>query len=497
MKSIIAVISICAAVIAVLIGTLLLPNGWRQNSPLYPIIRLDSVECPMDYTELTIVFPRPSFPDNKSTTCWKPEIHYKTERDSKLFINEVHITNGASLSITPDTKSISMKFQSGKVTENWKLVFTTLPMIEIRADVIEWHKNYMGMMRIYTPGVKKTPEFIAVKQKIRSTSNRDPKRPMGITLFRRSIALLGMRDDDNWILDALWTDPSFIRNRLMFDIYKSIPKKYQGIGDSVPDGRMVELLLNNRYCGLFFLMERMDRKLTRLEKHGLIYKSTDRSICDFRSSGKIRPDMPPEAGFFIKYPKLHTEADFKPLQDLISFVARTDQKEFDNKIGKYFNMDNLIDHTLFVWAGAARDNLSHNYYLAKNPKGLFNILPWDNEVSFGCSDRHKRLPPKLRLENKANRLQLLLLNSPHYKKKIKSRWMELRNSTFSTDSILSRIDIYYQKLMESGAAQRDRDRWSWKQTYPPIEDEFEFLKNFVIKRMEFLDNQFLGIKVDP
>ncbi len=490
MKGILAVILICAAVIAVLIGTLLLPNGWRQDSPLYPIIKLGSVECPMDYTDRIAVFPRPDLPFQKNITYWKPEIHYQTERDSKLFINGRYITNGTRISISPDIKSISMKFQSGKVTENWTLFFTTLPVIEIRADVIEWHKNFMGMMRIFTPGIQKTPEFIAVKQKMRGTSDRDPKRPMTISLFRRSDALLGMRDDDKWVLDALWADPSYIRNRLMFDLFRSMQGNNKSIENYAPDGRMVEFFLNHRYVGIFFLMEKIDRKLAGLEQNGLIYKSTDRYMCDFRSSGIVRPDMPPEAGFVIKYPKLHTEVDFEPLQDLVRFVARADQKEFDNKISVYFDMDNLIDHTLLLWAGAARDNLTHNYSLVKNPNGPFHILPWDNEVSFGCNNNKKRLPPKHHLEKKANRLQLLLLNSPRYRPLIVKRWKELRKGLFSTDSILKRIDKYYQQLIVSGAAKRDRKRW--KPEYVPIEDEFKFLRSFIIKRMEFLDNQFLS-----
>lgn len=343
-------------------------------------------------------------------------------------------------------------------------------------------------MRIYTPNIKKTPEFIAVKQKMRGTSNRDPKRPMTISLFRRSDPLLGMRNDNKWVLDATWSDPSYIRNRLMFDLFRTMQQNNHNMKHSAPQGRMVEVFLNLRYHGIFFLMEKVDRKLAGLETTGLIYKSTDRTKCDFRSSGELRPKMPSEDGYLIKYPKPYTDSDFEPLRKLIRFVARTDQDKFDKKIDHYFDMNNLIDHTLLVWAGAARDNLNHNYYLIKKPKGLFYILPWDNEVSFGCNNEKKRLPIIHRLEKKANRLQLLLLNSPLYKPMIQKRWKELRSDIFSVKSLLKRIDDYYRQLTDSGAAKRDRERW--KPDYPSIDDEFKFMRRYVTERMKFLDNQF-------
>lgn len=489
MKGPVTALVLCALLIAVLVSTVYIPGGWRQNAPLRPELRLDDIDCPMDYTDHISVLPKPVWNHPPNGKTWNPKIHYKTSRNASLLIDGRIVKNGQRITIAPDTRVLKMDIQSGSFTENWRLYFTTLPVIQIHADIIEPHKNHMGMMRLLEPGQNESPEYIAIKQKIRGHSAlRDPKRPIGITLFKRSMSFLGMRDDDDWILDALWTDPSFIRNRLVFDLYRAIPKNYETIGTRVPDGRMVEVFQNHRYFGLFFLMEKVDRKLLRLEPDGYIYKPGNRALCDFRSSGKKRPDQRPEAGFSIRHPKPSNDSDFEDLRKLVRFISRGDQTDFDAGIMDLVNIDNLIDHTLLVWAGASRDNLSHNYYLTKNRKGLFYILPWDNEVSFGCSNEEKRLAPDFNLIAKANRMQLMLLNSEKFRSRLKNRWKDLRQDVFSVESIHHMVDVHFQNLIESGAARRDRDRWN--QNYPPIDEEFKFLKSFIAERMAFLDHFF-------
>jgi len=481
-------------VILLLTGTLILPDGWRQNAPLLPSFKIDNIDCPVDFTDHLCVIPRQVESLRKNTENWAPIIQYKAKRNAKLYVNGQYVKNSDQLIVRPGIKSLPVELRSGNYEERWTLYFTTLPVIDIIADVIEPHVNHMGMMRLIVPGFKSSPEYLAIKQKIRGRSAlRDPKRPLRISLFRQSRPLLGMRNDDDWILDALWTDPSYIRNRLVFDLFRSMQGQNKTIGNASPDGRLVELFLNNRYYGLFVLMEMFDRKLLNLEHNGVIYKAINSSFCDFNSSGPTRPEMQPETGFFIKHPKPYTDADFDPLRNLIGFIANSNQDAFDKKIGGLMDINNLIDHTLLIWAAGSRDNLTHNFYMAKNPSTPIFMLPWDNEISFGCNNEEKRLDPKHRLSDKANRLQQLLLKSPRFRTKISKRWKELRKGLFSSESLVNRIIFYKRQLIDSGAADRDRQRWE-RENIGSIDNEFDFMKQFIEERMIFLDNMFLNKK---
>lgn len=82
--------------------------------------------------------------------------------------------------------------------------------------------------------------------------------------------LLGLRDDGDWILDAMYIDHARMRNRLSTDLWidmNKVPylsKEPRAINGT--RGYFVEVFLNNSYLGLYCLTERIDRKQLQLSK---------------------------------------------------------------------------------------------------------------------------------------------------------------------------------------------------------------------------------------
>ena len=87
----------------------------------------------------------------------------------------------------------------------------------------------------------------------------------------RDVSLLGMRDDDDWNLQAMFNEPLRIRNRSCFEIWDNIytlPYKEEE-PDAVAGIKMKysDLFLNNEYLGIFAVGERIDRKQLKLKKY--------------------------------------------------------------------------------------------------------------------------------------------------------------------------------------------------------------------------------------
>ncbi|NQU55352.1 MAG: CotH kinase family protein, partial [Bacteroidetes bacterium] len=71
--------------------------------------------------------------------------------------------------------------------------------------------------------------------------------------------LLGMPEEEDWILYAPYTDKSLIRNVLTFTLASQISDVY------VPRCKFVELFLNKKYEGVYVLMENIKRDSMRVD----------------------------------------------------------------------------------------------------------------------------------------------------------------------------------------------------------------------------------------
>lgn len=84
------------------------------------------------------------------------------------------------------------------------------------------------------------------------------KKPYSMTLAREA-DLLGMGRAENWILLANASDPSHLRNKLVYDLAARTGMAY------APESRWVDLYLNGEYAGLYLLSERNEIHPERLD----------------------------------------------------------------------------------------------------------------------------------------------------------------------------------------------------------------------------------------
>lgn len=447
---------------------------------------------------------------------------------SDLSIDGTQIAYSYTFKQVEGNKLYSIHARKGNKEINTKITFTFLPLLVLQGSF--GYDYAQGSMSLYSPEATE-PTISLIKAKWRGgTTNTADKhkrnykiKPLNFKGKGQDISLLGMREDNNWILDAGQIDLFRLRNRIATEIWNDFatkpyyvskePKAKSGV-----TGKVVEVILNNEYRGIYSLTEAMDRKELKLKKyddknqefHGQLWKVSSWDKATFWDIDKDY-DNTQETwhAFETKYPDIDdvNPTDYSPLYEAIDFVVNSNDEAFKKEVGDYFDIPVLIDYQLFLETLKPVDNNGKNMYwgiydVAKSKK--LTLAIWDLDASVG-QDWHCSTPlhPDYVLPNTDLGVKddfnlyhrLSSLNVDNYNEKVTSRYQELRKTYFSEDNLISRYQGYYDMLVKSGAASREECKWSKDSDiggYPlNFKSEIEYIKNWIINRLNYLDsNQF-------
>ena len=447
---------------------------------------------------------------------------------SDLSIDGTQIAYSYTFKQVEGNKLYSIHARKGNKEINTKITFTFLPLLVLQGSF--GYDYAQGNMSLYSSdATEPTISLIKAKWRGGSTNTADKhKRNYKIKSINfkgksQDISLLGMREDNNWILDAGQIDLFRLRNRIATEIWNDFatkpyyaskePKAKSGVA-----GKVVEVILNNEYRGIYSLTEAMDRKELKLKKyddknqefHGQLWKVSSWDKATFWDIDKDY-DNTQETwhAFETKYPDIDdvNPTDYSPLYEAIDFVANSNDEAFKKEVGDYFDIPVLIDYQLFQETLKPVDNNGKNMYwgiydVAKSKK--LTLAIWDLDASVG-QDWHCSTPlhPDYVLPNTDLGVKdgfnlyhrLSSLNVDNYNEKVASRYQELRKTYFSEENLISRYQGYYDMLVKSGAASREECKWSKDSDiggYPlNFKSEIEYIKNWIINRLNYLDtNQF-------
>ena len=447
---------------------------------------------------------------------------------SDLSIDGTQIAYSYTFKQVEGNKLYSIHARKDNKEINTKITFTFLPLLVLQGSF--GYDYAQGSMSLYSPNATE-PTISLIKAKWRggSTNTADKhKRNYKIKSINfkgksQDISLLGMREDNNWIMDAGQIDLFRLRNRIATEIWNDFatkpyyaskePKAKSGV-----TGKVVEVILNNEYRGIYSLTEAMDRKELKLKKyddknqefHGQLWKVSSWDKATFWDIDKDY-DNTQETwhAFETKYPDIEdvNPTDYSPLYEAIDFVANSNDEAFKKEVGDYFDIPVLIDYQLFQETLKPVDNNGKNmfwgiYDVAKSKK--LTLAIWDLDASVGqfwqCSTplHPNRVFPNTDLGVKDGfnlYHRLSSLNVDNYNEKVASRYHELRKTYFSEENLISRYQGYYDMLVKSGAASREECKWSKDSDiggYPlNFKSEIEYIKNWIINRLNYLDsNQF-------
>lgn len=475
-----------------------------------------------------------SIPENAFGTDYKAKIALDaTTGWSNLSIEGTDIADSYSFKQVEGNKIYKFHAKKDDKEINGQLTFTFLPLL-----VMEGTFGYdyaQGNISLLSPDVAEpTNSFVKIKWRGGSTNTADKhKRNYKIKILnengkKQEISLLGMREDNNWILDAGQVDLFRLRNRIATEIWNDFstkpyyaskePKAKSGVV-----GKVVEVILNNEYRGIYSLTEAMDRKELKLKKyddknqefHGQLWKV---SSWDKSTFWEIEKDYDNTQetwhAFETKYPDIEdvNPTDYNPLYEAIDFVANSNDETFKKEVANYFDIPVIIDYQLFLETLKPIDNCGKNMYwgiydVAKDKK--LTLAIWDLDASVG-QDWHCSTPlhpdyvspdTELGIKEAFNLYtRLSTLNVDNYNQKVADRYHELRKTYFSEENIISKYQSYYDMLEKSGAASREESKWSKDSDiggYPlNFKNEIEYIKNWIINRLKYLDATQFTLSTD-
>ena len=443
---------------------------------------------------------------------------------SDLSIDGTQIAYSYTFKQVEGNKLYSIHARKGNKEINTKITFTFLPLLVLQGSF--GYDYAQGSMSLYSSdATEPTISLIKAKWRGGSTNTADKhKRNYKIKTLnengkKQEISLLGMREDNNWILDAGQVDLFRLRNRIATEIWNQFaskpyyaneePKAKSGVA-----GKVVEVILNNEYRGIYSLTETMDRKELKLGKyddksqvfHGQLWKVSSWDKSTFWDIEKDY-DNSQETwhAFETKYPDIEdvNPTDYSPLYEAIDFVANSNDDTFKKEVRDYFDIPVLIDYQIFLEVLKPIDNCGKNMYwgiydVAQNKK--LTLAIWDLDASVG-QDWHCSTPlhpdyvspnTELGIKEAFNLYtRLSTLNVDNYNQKVADRYHELRKTYFSEENLISKYQNYYDMLVKSGAASREENKWSEDSdigNYPlNFKNEIDYIKNWITHRLNYLD----------
>ncbi len=402
-----------------------------------------------------------------------------------------------------------------------KLVCTGLPMLKIdlysRADGgitastnIERSPDAKMFFSYYDPcdPVTNTVSSDDCAGKIHTrggTSAKYDKHSFKFSLYsditcvdQKNVALCGLRDDDDWVLNAMYQEETKVRDMLAYDLWEDIGADHYEDGTVLGTRmRYVEVILGGKYWGLYGLCEPEDAKQFGLSqgKEGSVYKVSSwvvPSVKELRDA--ILHEQAQVAEVEVKYPEV-TDASardaWKPFLDYVEVTYESSDFYFQNQVGNLMDEDNLADMWIFLNVIAGRDNRWKNLYLTcRADDGKLVMAPWDCDISFGLNwgesgDLHLYHEPYSFYEVQTMPIfdRYLELNVNEFRTTLANRWQQLREDWLSAEEIISRAQKFRTQLEDSGALDRNRKKW------PKSGDaaDISYIEEFVNFRIPYLD----------
>lgn len=425
-------------------------------------------------------------------------------------------------------KKYTLKAADGNNETTSYITFTYLPIIELQGTF--GYDYSQGTLTLYT-SEKTEPITTNIKAKWRGGSTNSEgkhKRNYKIkTLDEKGNSIdysfLGMRKDNNWILDAGQVDMFRMRNRIATELWNDFATKpyyasFEPKAQTGVNGKVVEVILNNEYRGIYSLTEAMDRKELKLKKydeinkkiHGQLWKTSGYGYATFW-------DQPDEYDnnsetwnvFETKYPDIEDvcPTDYSLLWEAINFVATSDNTTFQTNVSEYFDIPVLIDYYIFLNVINGIDNIGKNMYWAvydkQNDKKMTPSI-WDLDATVGQNYTDNPLHPDMVAPNSQLNLsalnlynRLIQLNVDNFKEKIYNRYKELRQSYLTEEALLQRYHHYLELIQNSGAASREEIRWSGDTDIAGyslnFQQEYSYIEDWIKQRLAYIDKEFSAL----
>lgn len=330
------------------------------------------------------------------------------------------------------------------------------------------------------------------------TWDKYPKKPYALKLGKKQ-QVLGMPAHKRWVLLAEYR--GFIGNPMMFEATRRAPAL-----DWAPRGTFVEMVLNGKYQGLYYLCEHI-----KIDKNRV-------NIAELNADDLEYPAV--SGGYLLEYDELYDE-DYKFMSSGFNMPVQLkspnddvpDQqfnyiRNFINdmeaellKIGKpggskyadYLDIDTFAEYWMVletVGNYEAWKPRSVKMYKGRDgvdsPPGTVCKLKagplWDQELfqvdkSFNSKDAH---------------YFKYLFKDPEFVATVKARWPAYRDNILGNDKYISYID-YLDQMVNQIKVSANRDIALWENEYFTLSGEVSTVKKGFVSKINWMDTQIKAL----
>lgn len=410
-----------------------------------------------------------------------------------------------------------------------------LPQFRIQTDgatIVDEPKIDAGLTIVEAGAVTHTG---AIAIEIRGSSSQQfPKKAFGFETRDDAnedvdVSLVGLPEEEDWILYAPYSDKSLVRNHLIYELSHDI-------GRYASRTRLADVYINDAYNGVYVFMERLKRDDNRIDINKL--KDDENSGEDLtggyilkldKADGPDNTIYTPTNSFTSPYAppyatnsqEIHflyddpSEDDITPEQKeyittyVTNFENALASPQFTDPVTGYaafIETDSFIDFFLLNEISNNVDGYRLSTWLTKDKNEKLKMGPiWDFNLAFGnadyCSGGATNVwAYRFNERCSGDTWQIpfwweRLLEDPAFVSQLQARWATLRASAFSEDLILNKIDTYVAQMAASGSISTNFDTWPvigvyvWPNNFigTTYTEEVNYLKDWISSRLEWMD----------
>lgn len=291
-------------------------------------------------------------------------------------------TREFTVAVTNSGLPVVVLTQSGGGSESWAEAG-----INVRSKDADWVET--DKMAVYKADGSVDMEEVLCGIRLRGNSTQKfPKKPFAVKLVDKA-SVLGMPKHKRWVLLANWMDRTMLRNAVAFEVAHQTENAYvDGLGWN-PHGYSVEVIMDGRHVGNYYLCEQIKIDGDRVDIKDCIE--------DIIGDGNANPTMA-DCGYLLEFDDNYDEVDkFRTgrglpcmFKDEVSkysadifyqIKARIEAVESNLEAGNYeaaysdLDINSVIDY-FFIQELTFNDEYKH-------PKSVYMFIDGDGKLTAG------------------------------------------------------------------------------------------------------------------
>jgi hypothetical protein len=341
-----------------------------------------------------------------------------------------------------------------------------------------------------------------------STSQSLPKKPYGLTTLKsdnvsnNNVSLLGMPNENDWILNSLAFDPSLIRDYLSYNLSNNM-------GDYATRTVYCEVVINGVYMGLYLLQEKIKSNSNRVNV--LKIGTSDISFPDVTGGYITKTDKTTggdpvawtmssyfeNASFIHELPKptsVTPEQNTFIHNQFLKLESTANSSNTDLIAGypSVIDVPSFVDFMLINEFSSNVDAYQYSTYYHKDKGGKLRAGPiWDFNLTYGNDlfqwgfDRSKTNVWQFSNgDNEGAKFWTDLFNNATYRCYMAKRWNDLIQSGQPLNE--SKMSLFIDQTVSyiSEAVSRENQKWS---TIPNHLQEINGIKGFISNRITWMN----------